>query len=182
MQLSSLFLSVLFHTTLLSSLLLIVTANDECEEAVAITTLPFSTQANLGSATADFGTPVDTLRNLTCGITTNAPGVWYKIQVDSNQFVQAVLVDAPDSQDTKFNTALFVGSSCDDLTCMTFSQYQLEQQQTQPTSTWFALGGETYFLHVAGVDATQVGGYTLQVTVRPSRERCVQLFCCHEII
>lgn len=169
-------LSVLLHTYLLLllqllSLLLLITANDECEEAVAITTLPFSTQGNLESATADFGTPVDTLRNLTCGITTNGPGVWYRItQVKENQFLQAILTDAADNdtntQDTRFNTALFVGSSCDDLTCMVFSEYQLEKQQTQPTSTWFALEDKTYFLHVAGVDDTQVGGYTLQVTVR----------------
>ena len=152
------------------------TANDECTAAIHVTTFPFFHESNLLSATADFGTPTDTLRNLTCGIATDGPGVWYHIQSQEqfDQFLQAVLTDAPvennntnnnnETQQQQFNTALFTGTSCDDLTCVPFSAYQLENQQTQPTSTWFALAGQSYYLHVAGIDANQVGGYTLQVT------------------
>ena len=138
-------------------------ANDVCSDAISITSFPYSTEADLGSATADFTIPEDKLRNLTCGITTDGPGVWYTIQGD-DVFLKALLTDAPGS-DTKFNTALFTGS-CDDLTCMAFRDYRLENQQTRPSSTWFAASGVTYYLHVAGVDPTQVGGYTLEVTVR----------------
>ena len=171
--------AVLFQVLLVPSLFLWTVANDTCQDAIAITTLPFAAQGNLALATADFDTPVDMLRNLTCGIATDAPGVWYRIDDGMDQFYQAVLTDAnhddSSTKDTKFITALFSSSSssaatasCDEdsLTCMAFREYQLEQQRTQPTSTWFGEKGKTYYLHVAGVDATQVGGYNLQVTVR----------------
>jgi hypothetical protein len=42
----------------------------------------------------------------------------------------------------------------------------MENQRTQPTSTWFAKKGESYFLHVAGIADDDVGEFQLEIEVR----------------
>ena len=59
--------------------------------------------------------------------------------------------------------AMFEGSSCDDKTCKLPREYQLENQGTQPTVTWLATEGMSYFLHVAGVNAAETGAFILDV-------------------
>jgi hypothetical protein len=140
-------------------------ANDDCSEAVAVTTVPFSTTGDLTRATADFTVPTDTFRNLTCGISTEALGIWYRISVpDVPAFLQATVTDAPGTS-TMINVALFEGTSCDEMECKTDREYQLENQRTEPKLTWFAKEGVSYFLHVAGMNANQVGEFTLNVEV-----------------
>jgi hypothetical protein len=140
-------------------------ANDICSEAVAITTFPFSTTGDLTRATADFAAPTDTFRNLTCGISTEALGIWYRISApDGPAFLRATVTDAPGTS-IMINVALFEGPSCDEMECKTDREYQLENQRTEPKLTWFAKEEVSYFLHVAGINANQVGEFTLNVEV-----------------
>jgi hypothetical protein len=141
-------------------------ANDACSEAVTINTFPFSTTGDLTGATPDFTTPTDTFRNLTCGISAEAVGVWYQIiATDGPGFLQAIVTDAPGTS-TMINVAFFEGTSCDEMECKHADrEYQLENQRTEPKLNWFAKEGISYFLHVAGINANEVGEFTLAVDV-----------------
>ena len=141
----------------------VVRANDDCVDAVVIDSVPFQAQGDVTQATSDFATPADTFRNLTCGISTEAIGVWYRINAGSNVFLQATVQDV--QTETKFTTALFRGTTCDDMQCMLAREYQLENQRTNPTLTWFAEDDVSYFLHVAGINANEVGAFQLNVVV-----------------
>ena len=164
---SSLLLSILGLAIVSTSL---VHANDDCVDAIVITadssSLPFQTTGDVTQATADaeFATPTDTFGNLTCGISTQAIGVWYQIDAPSDAFLKATITDAPGTS-TQFNAALFEGNSCAEKTCRMAREYQLENQRTQPTMTWFASEGMSYFLHVAGINANEVGAFVLDVEV-----------------
>jgi hypothetical protein len=140
-------------------------ANDECEFAVLVNTFPYQIDGDSNQSTADFPNPADNVLNQTCGIQPEGRGIWYQIESDVDQLLKATLTDAPDTS-TQFNTALFVGGSCDTAECMPFRQYQMENQRTQPTSTWFAKRGESYFLHVAGIADADVGAFKLEIEVR----------------
>eukprot|EP00339_Tiarina_fusa_P002845 CAMPEP_0117038524 /NCGR_PEP_ID=MMETSP0472-20121206/27096_1 /TAXON_ID=693140 ORGANISM="Tiarina fusus, Strain LIS" /NCGR_SAMPLE_ID=MMETSP0472 /ASSEMBLY_ACC=CAM_ASM_000603 /LENGTH=287 /DNA_ID=CAMNT_0004748763 /DNA_START=8 /DNA_END=867 /DNA_ORIENTATION=+ len=112
-------------------------------------------------ATVDFADPSDNLRNVTCGIKPEARGVWYRIN-GKGSFLEAKLTDSAGTA-TDFNTALFRGSSCETMECMLPSEYQIENQRTEPTSTWYAQDGESYFYHVTGISQDAVGAYDLSV-------------------
>jgi hypothetical protein len=143
----------------------VVQANDECADAIDITSFPFSTTGDVTKATSDFVNPTDTLGNLTCGISPRAIGVWYRIESTTSNFLQATITKAPEWP-TKFNAALFEGSSCTDKICRQApGDYQMENQRTQPTLTWFAQPGVSYYLHVAGIDEVEVGPFDLDVEV-----------------
>lgn len=162
------FASPLLALFLLSSSLLSVHANDECKDAVVISSLPFETTGDVTQATVDFGTPSDTFRNLTCGIGTDAIGVWYRIQTEVGQrkLVKATVTDAVGTS-TIFQTALFQGSNgCDDLECLRDRQYERVNERTQPTLTWFAQEDTSYYLLVVGINAEELGNFTLEVEVR----------------
>ena len=169
--------------TILSILLLVpsfivVTANDECSNAVTITTpLPFTVNGDTTSATVDFPNPTDNFRNLTCGIGVEGRGIWYKY-VGDDQFIRAHVIlpqftsdgSTPGKWDIK--TALFQiynsQSDChvDDLECMTSSQYtKMYERTTSPISEWYAHSGITYLLHVSGVTDDDVGEFELTVEV-----------------
>ena len=147
-------------------------ANDDCVDAVVITAdssaLPFQTTGDVTFATADaeFARAADPVGNLTCGISPRAIGVWYQIDVPSggDTFLKATITDAPGTS-TRFNAALFAGNSCSEKTCQQLGEYQMENQRTEPTMTWFAAEGMSYFLHVAGIDADEVGPFNLDVEV-----------------
>lgn len=148
-------------------------ANDDCADAIVITadsaTLPFQTTGDVTFATADveFARAADPVGNLTCGISPRAIGVWYQIDVPSggDTFLKATITDAPGTS-TRFNAALFAGNSCDQKTCQQLGEYQMENQRTQPTMTWFAAEGMSYFLHIAGINADEVGPFNLDIEVR----------------
>lgn len=148
-----------------SSLLLFVDAatNDSCQDATAVTSLPFTSQGDTSEATEDFfATPADMLRNLTCGITSMGRGVWYQISLaESSQFVKAT-VTTPEAAVTNFNLALFRGDSCQTMECMLPRDYLLDNQQND--LTWFAFAGETYLLHVTGLDVNATGPYELTIS------------------
>ena len=154
-------------------------ANDDCADAVVITadsgSLPFQTTGDVTFATADaeFARAADPVGNLTCGISPRAIGVWYRVDVPSggDTFLKATITDAPGTS-TRFNAALFAGSSCSAKTCQQLGEYQMENQRTQPTMTWFAAEGMSYFLHVAGINADEVGPFTLDIEVRILRITC----------
>ncbi|CAB9530428.1 expressed unknown protein [Seminavis robusta] len=142
-------------------------ANDACTDSISVNvgSLPFATAADLTGMTPDFANPTDNLRNFTCGISPEGVGIWYHIVVGSNDtsaLLEATISDAPGT-DTKFNVALFEGTSCDDMECLLAREYQLENQRTEPRLTWFAQQGMSYYLHVAGINANEVGPFNLDI-------------------
>lgn len=147
----------------------VVNGNDECQNAVEVASFPFQDNGDVMRATADFVSPTDNFRNLTCGISVTAPGVWYRISSSNEEgaFLKATVTDSP-TTDAKFITALFksASASCDDLDCMEPRTYTLENERTQPTMTWYAESKEVYYLHVAGVNENERGLFILDVEVR----------------
>jgi hypothetical protein len=136
------------------------TANDECVDAIVVSSFPVTFTGNTSQATVDFPDPTDNLRNLTCGIPATSAGIWYRLE-GNNQFVKAQVTDIDTAS---FSTALFT-NTCDDLQCLLASDYSLTNQRTQPTSEWFAQEGETYFLHVTSVGETPGGAFDLEIEV-----------------
>jgi len=160
-----------FFFFLLLSSVAVIQANDDCADALLIDSFPFEITGDVRDATSDFATsPTDTFRNLTCGIGTEAVGVWYRIEASSRNgstsgmFLKAMVADSP-TTDAKFNVALFQGSSCEDYQCMLTREYTLENQRTAPALTWYAQEGVSYFLHVFGINALEVGMFDLTVEV-----------------
>jgi hypothetical protein len=141
--------------------------SDECFASTILSQFPYVGAGETTQATVDFPDPSDSFSNLTCGIKPEARGVWYRIE-GRGSFIEAKLIDASGT-DTDFNTALFRGSSCQDMECMLPSEYQLENQRTEPTSTWYAQEGESYFYHVTGISQDAVGPYNIFVKVRRSK-------------
>lgn len=140
-----------------------IQANDDCVDSVLIDSFPSAITGDVRQATSDFTIPTDTSRNLTCGIGTEALGVWYRIEAGTTgKFLKAVVKDSP-TTNAKFNVALFQGSSCEDLQCMLAREYSLENQRTEPSLTWYAQNDVSYFLHVAGINANEVGMFDLTV-------------------
>lgn len=139
-------------------------ANDDCDGARVVTSFPFQENGDTTDATVDFPDATETLYNnvsLTCGIKESARGIWYRIP-GNNRFLQASVTDI---DNVRFKTAIFQGS-CDDLECLRpSSSYKYETERTQPTSTWFAENGKTYYLHVTGLSDSDVGEFALQISV-----------------
>lgn len=159
-------LSLIFSTLWLHAMKtsFLVAANDACEDAVIVSSLPFAVDGNTSTATVDFETPTDAFRNLTCGISTESRGVWYQLlDLPASTFVKAT-VSPSATPATKFNVALFQGNTCDEMDCL--RDFALQNLRTQPTLTWFADMDESYYLHVTGINANETGPFALQIEVR----------------
>lgn len=154
-----------------------VSANDDCNEATVVTSLSFVAEGDTTNATADFPTPSDSFRNLTCGVSTSSRGVWYRIQDQENLFLKAILTPTPREGEARksFKAALFRlenqdAESCQDsLQCMRSSEYYLSPPSSSDNgeivSEWFAEGGIIYYLHVTGAREEDVGSFQLQIEV-----------------
>uniref|UniRef100_A0A7R9WUN2 Uncharacterized protein n=2 Tax=Craspedostauros australis TaxID=1486917 RepID=A0A7R9WUN2_9STRA len=170
-----------------STLFTLVSANDDCADAVAISTgsLPTTISGQFESATPDFPTPSNTVNNATCGIHRDRPGVWYAIE-GNDDFLRALVEETTAGVDgvVNVNTALFErsdgSSACSnpssDLECIRFSEYSLEQAQANLTSTWYAQKDVVYYLHVAA--KANVANASFDVTFesagiqRPANDVC----------
>jgi hypothetical protein len=146
------------------------TANDDCVDAIVVSSFPAMLTGNTSQATVDFPDPTNSFRNLTCGIPATSAGIWYRLEGD-NQFIKARVTDVDTAS---FSTALFT-NTCDDLQCLLVSDYSSTNQRTQPTSEWFAREGETYFLHVTSVGETPGGAFSLEIEVRNIRKMLTPL-------
>jgi len=144
-----------------------VAGNDDCADAIVIDVgdLPSFSVADTTTATVDFAEPADNLMNLTCRVSSVSRGVWYKLTGTDALLEAKVQTDDPD---VAIRTALFVGESCGDWKCLRpDADYELMDDRTTPTSTWFAREGEKYWLHVTGVNASDVG--MLEISIGVSR-------------
>lgn len=143
-------------------------ANDNCTDAILIDSFPAAVNGDTRDATSDFPDPADNFRNLTCGIKPEGRGIWYRIvNKDADRPLLRARVVA--LTNVRLNTAIFVDDSgyddCIDMECMLPRQYQIVDQRVQPTSIWYAKKDVSYFFHVTGIAADQVGLFSLDVTV-----------------
>jgi len=123
-------------------------SNDQCANAVEVTSVPFSAIGNTVDATSDFG-------SATCNVAPADVGIWYQLNGD-NKILRVSVTDST------FNSRLvaFQGTSCESLTCL----FDNNGSGTNSFLSWAALSSETYHILVSGVSASS-GTYNIAINV-----------------
>jgi hypothetical protein len=121
-------------------------ANDDCFSALPVP-VPSSTPGDTTFAQFD-AAPF-------CGAI-EAPGVWYSV-VGAGTNLTAALCDGQTAYDAKLSV---YSGGCTGLQCATFND---DSCGLQPSVTWCAASGVTYFILVHGYDGA-VGPFVLNVT------------------
>lgn len=136
-------------------------ANDDCESATSIDSLPFSDSLSLFGASS----PIFNSSALSCfNVGTFTRGVFYKLTGDGSCFSILVESDFPSI------IAIYEGESCDDLSCRQQSDFY---QSGEDTVTFPSVANVTYRVFVGGFE-DQVGFVFLEVSndLCPENDQC----------
>ncbi len=143
--------------------------NDDCDDAIAISSLNGVTFGDTTLAAADPTAP-------TCGTTITAPGIWYTIVGNGNR----VIISTCEPGDTRYDTKLNVYTgSCDGLICITGNDdgspdgvnpnpdcVVPETGSTSNRASTVSIcttAGTTYYILVQGFGG-QVGSFAMRIT------------------
>lgn len=125
----------------------LVPANDQCSGVITLTC-----GSDVTGSTTYAGSVNDPVS--TCGTTSGAPGVWYKI-VGNGKIITASLCGS--SYDTKIQ---IYSGSCNNLTCITGND---DSCGTQSIASWLSSNNITYYIFVYGY-SEDVGDFQLNIS------------------